>query len=165
MKTTYTWKKIKAGLIGIIALYFLLIFLGNIVDYGSNYTFVQHVLSMDTIFPNSTLTSRAITSPILWSISYRFIIIIEGITALLCGYAAVRLFLTRKQSTEYTKAKQRAYWGLFIGFTLFALGFITIGGEWFAMRQSEIRNGLNSATRNMTMIGIVLLAVASKDED
>ena len=135
------------------------------MDYGSNYAFVQHVLSMDTIFPDSTLTSRAITSPILWSIGYRFIILIEGITALVCGYAAIRMFMTKKTPIQYTQAKQWAYWGLFGGFSLFALGFITIGGEWFAMRQSDIRNGLSSATRNMTMIGIVLLVVASKDED
>ena len=99
------------------------------------------------------------------TIGYWSIILIEGATALICGIAAVLMFKDRKNPIQYLKAKQWAYWGLFIGFTLFALGFITIGGEWFAMRQSDTRNGLSSATRNMTMIGFVLLALASKDED
>jgi predicted small integral membrane protein len=42
----------------------------NIVDYGSNYQFVQHVLSMDTTFPDNALKGRAITDPRLWQAAY-----------------------------------------------------------------------------------------------
>jgi len=34
----------------------------NIADYGSNYAFVQHVLSTDTTFPDTALRDRAITA-------------------------------------------------------------------------------------------------------
>ena len=32
----------------------------NIVDYGSNYEFVRHVLSMDTTFSGNALMDRAV---------------------------------------------------------------------------------------------------------
>ena len=51
----------------LIGLFSLLVGVDNIIDYGTNYAFVQHVMSMDTVFPNSTLTWRAITSPALLS--------------------------------------------------------------------------------------------------
>src|SRR5262249_62330262 len=42
----------------------------NVVDYGANYEFVRHVLSMDTIFPDDSLKHRAITDPRLWRAAY-----------------------------------------------------------------------------------------------
>jgi len=42
---------------------------------------------------------------------------------------------------------------------LFGAGFIGIGGEWFAMWQSEDWNGLDAATRAFTLSGIVLLVI------
>ncbi len=42
----------------------LLTMFGNITDYGSNFAFVQHVMSMDTIFSESRLRYRAITRPV-----------------------------------------------------------------------------------------------------
>ncbi|HWK37909.1 MAG TPA: DUF2165 family protein, partial [Hyphomicrobium sp.] len=53
----------KVLLVLMIGLFSLLVGLDNIVDYGTNYAFVQHVMSMDTVFPTSTLTWRAVTSP------------------------------------------------------------------------------------------------------
>jgi predicted small integral membrane protein len=43
-----------------LAIFALLVCLNNLMDYNSNYTFVQHTLSMDTVFPENTLKSRAI---------------------------------------------------------------------------------------------------------
>lgn len=42
---------------------------------------------------------------------------------------------------------------------LFGAGFLAIGGEWFAMWQSKSWNGLEAATRNVTLAGIALLVV------
>ena len=36
-----------------LALFADLVAIDNVLDYGSNYTFVSHVLSMDTTFPDS----------------------------------------------------------------------------------------------------------------
>ena len=42
---------------------------------------------------------------------------------------------------------------------LFGAGFLAIGGEWFAMWQSKDWNGLEAATRNVTLAGIALVVV------
>ena len=55
----------KAALVAAIALFASLVAFGNVTDYNTNFVFVQHVLSMDTIFPFSTIKYRAITAPSL----------------------------------------------------------------------------------------------------
>jgi predicted small integral membrane protein len=64
----------KALLVLMVGLFSLLVGADNIVDYGTNYAFVEHVMAMDTIFPNSTLTWRSITSDRLNEIAYALII-------------------------------------------------------------------------------------------
>ena len=49
----------KSLLVGSVALFALLVALNNVIDYGSNFPFVQHVLSMDTTFPDNTPRHRA----------------------------------------------------------------------------------------------------------
>ena len=41
----------KASLVAAMALLLALVAFNNIVDYGDNWTFVQHVMAMDSIFP------------------------------------------------------------------------------------------------------------------
>jgi predicted small integral membrane protein len=50
---------------------------------------VQHALSMDTGFPETTIRYRAVTSPSLQQAAYAAIIAGETITALLCGLGVV----------------------------------------------------------------------------
>ena len=38
-----------------------LVAIDNVIDYGTNFSFVEHVLSMDTTFTTNTLRWRAIT--------------------------------------------------------------------------------------------------------
>src|SRR6187401_1862253 len=85
----------KVLLVLLIGLFSLLVGADNIVDYGTNYAFVQHVMSMDTVFPNSTLTWRAITSPALHHASYAAIIAAELLTGILCVIGAWRLWQAR----------------------------------------------------------------------
>jgi hypothetical protein len=57
----------KILLVGALASYAFIVAYDNIVDYGSNYQFVRHVLSMDTTFPDNALIHRAITNERVWS--------------------------------------------------------------------------------------------------
>ena len=66
-----------------LAAFAFMVTFGNITDYSSNFTFVQHVLSMDTTFPGNKLMYRAITNGTLWNAAYWFIILGEGLTSLL----------------------------------------------------------------------------------
>ena len=57
-----------------LALFCLLVAYDNVTDPHSNYEFVQHVMSMDTTFPDNKLMYRSVTNPILWQIVYALII-------------------------------------------------------------------------------------------
>ena len=81
----------KAVLVASIALFATLVAFGNLTDYGTNFVFVRHVLSMDTILPNSQIGYRAITSPALHHLAYALIIAAEALTALLCWIGAFAL--------------------------------------------------------------------------
>ena len=68
----------KASLVGAMALLLGLVAFNNIVDYGDNWAFVQHVMGMDTVFPNSTQRWRAIHSAPLQQLFYLAIIADRG---------------------------------------------------------------------------------------
>jgi predicted small integral membrane protein len=58
-----------------LGLYFVLIGFSNITDYGTNFKFVQHVLSMDSIPFDSKVMWRAITAPWVHHAAYGAIIV------------------------------------------------------------------------------------------
>ncbi|KAA0690255.1 DUF2165 domain-containing protein [Neorhizobium sp. P12A] len=146
----------KVALIAAIALFFTLVAFGNITDYGSNWLFVQQVLSMGTTFANSNLHWRAIANPTLQEAGYLSIIAVETVTPLLLWVGTVRL-LAVVRSDEFGRRKSLAAAGLTLGILLFAVGFISVGGEWFAMWQSQIWNGEQKAFDFIAMIGVVMV--------
>ena len=62
---TLTIRLAQSLFVAYIGVFGLLTAFDNITDYGSNFAFVRHVMSMDTIFPESHLRYRAITGPAL----------------------------------------------------------------------------------------------------
>ena len=128
--------------------------------------FVQHVLSMDTIFPSSTIKYRATTSPALHHAAYALIIGAEAAVAGLCWLGAYALWRhLRADAATFNRAKMFAVAGLTLGFLLWQVGFMTIGGEWFGMWQSQQWNGVPSAFRFVLVILGVLILVAMRDEE
>jgi predicted small integral membrane protein len=81
----------KAVLVFAIALFYTILVLNNITDYGSNYEFVRHVLMMDSTLPGNHLMWRAVNSPLVHTVFYIGIIAWESVTMLLCWWAGVRL--------------------------------------------------------------------------
>jgi predicted small integral membrane protein len=154
----------KALLVLLIGLFSLLVGVDNIIDYGTNYAFVAHVMTMDTVFPTTTLTWRAITSPALHHAAYAVIIASELLTGALCTWGAVRLWQARNQPAGYfNRAKDVAVAGLVCGFGLWFFGFLTVGGEWFQMWQSATWNGQEAAFRFIASIGLVLIFLNQRD--
>jgi predicted small integral membrane protein len=149
-----------------IALFASLVAFGNITDYNTNFAFVQHVLSMDTIFPFSTIKYRAITDPTLHRAAYLLIITTEAAVAVLCWIgAAVLVRHIRAEAQAFNRAKMFAVFGLTLGFLLWQVGFMSIGGEWFGMWQSQQWNGVPSAFRFVMVIIAALIFVALPDQD
>jgi len=156
----------KAMMVAAIALFASLCAFGNLTDYNTNFEFVQHVLSMDTIYPFSTIKYRAITSPELHHAAYAAIIAAEAATAVLCWIGAAMLTRhLRADAGTFNRAKTFAVIGLTLGFLLWQVGFMSIGGEWFGMWQSQQWNGVPSAFRFLMTIIAVLIFVAMPDQE
>lgn len=156
----------KIMLVAAVALLLSLISFGNLTDYKTNLVFVQHVLSMDTIYPFSAIRYRAITNPALHQVAYMVIIAVEVITAMLCWIGAIRLARrVRADAALFNRAKTVAIAGLTLGFLLWQVGFMSIGGEWFGMWQSQEWNALPSAFRFLMIFVTVLIFVAMPDQN
>jgi len=140
-----------------LAIFALLVCLNNLMDYNSNYAFVQHTLSMDTVFPENTMKYRAILDPFVWNLVYGLIIFAEFLTGLLLFIGAIVLLKNIHSPLEFKRAKNWAYLGYMVGFFLWFFGFIVIGGEWFCMWQSEKWNGIEAAFRFVVIIMFTLL--------
>jgi len=151
----------KIILIGILALYFTIVAIGNITDYATNYQFVEHVLMMDTTFNSPNLMYRSMTSPIIHSIFYWIIILTEVIVAILLWAGELKLLSKNKKRQE--KGILYARRGVILSMILWFGYFITIGGEWFAMWQSSTWNGLDPAFRMFVISGIIFLIIIHKD--
>src|SRR6266540_1395992 len=156
----------KIALVAAVAVHATLVAFGNITDYGTNLAFVQHVLSMDTIFPNATIRYRAITNPLLHHAAYAVIIATETAAAVLCWIGAFRLLrVIRRDGRTFNQAKMLAVAGLTLGLLLWQVGFMSIAGEWFGMWMSQQWNSIPSAFRLVvTRLGI-LIFVAMPDGD
>ncbi len=156
----------KALLVLLIGLFSLLVGVDNIVDYATNYAFVEHVMEMDTIFPDSTLKWRAITSDTLNHATYALIIAVEIVTGLLCVAGALRLWQARGESAaQFNASKRVAMAGLVLGLALWFFGFMTVAGEWFQMWQSKTWNGQEAAFRFVVCIGLVLIFLNQHDDE
>ena len=154
----------KTALVAAVALFMSLVAFGNVTDYGSNFAFVQHVLSMDDTFKSPTLMWRAITTPALHHAAYAAIIAWEALTAMVLWIGALRLWAARgRDAAAFAQAKGVAIVGLTMGFLLWVTGFITVGGEWFAMWQSKTWNGQGAAHVFLTFTGIALLHLSQED--
>jgi predicted small integral membrane protein len=154
----------KAAMVAAVALFASLVAFGNITDYGTNLAFVEHVLSMDTIFPSSTIKYRAITEPALHHAAYALIIATEIAVAVLCwGGAFILARNIRSDAQAFNRRKGVAIAGLLLGFLLWQVGFMAIGGEWFGMWMSAQWNGVPSAFRFVATIALVLIFVAMPD--
>ena len=149
-----------------LASFAFLVTFNNITDYGSNYNFVMHVMSMDTTFPGNALMYRSITSPALWAVAYWAIIFAEGVTCVLFLVAAWRLWQARNLSgAEFDAAKSSVALAAMVGFLVWFFGFMVVGGQWFAMWQSPNWNGQEAAFKFYVTIMAVLIYVNQRDHD
>ena len=155
----------KVLMTAMLAAFAFIVTYDNLVDYGSNYEFVKHVLSMDTTFPGNSLMDRAITNPTAWSVAYAALITGEGLTFILLTVGTVTLIRAlRRPAADFNRVKAWMIAGATAGFGVWFFAFM-VGGEFFAMWQSKIWNGQEAAFRfYMALIG-VLIFVNQTDTD
>ena len=157
---------VKIALVAAIALYLGIVVLNNLTDYGSNFEFVRHVLSMDTTFPDNRLKWRALTSPVIHHVFYATIILWETASTIAIAVGAWKLWNKRQApAAEFNAAKSFAVGALGLNLLLWFVAFLSVGGEWFVMWQSQVWNGQSAAFRMFACIGIVLLFLRTPDTD
>lgn len=143
-----------------------LVAIDNVIDYGTNYSFVEHVLSMDTTFTTNTLRWRAITEPALWHAAYWVIIIGEALTGAAYTIGAFMMARVLRASGEtFNQSKHFVYLATALGFLVWFFGFMVVGGEWFSMWQSPQWNGQEAAFRFYVAVLGVGIFIALQDRD
>jgi predicted small integral membrane protein len=149
---------VKIIMVAALALFAFLVTFNNVTDYDANFRFVRHVLSMDTTFPDNPLAYRAITDPLLWHLGYGVIIFGEGLTCSAFTVAAVELsYSVRSDANRFRRSKRFVFIGAGLGFLVWFFGFMAIGGEWFAMWQSQTWNSQQAAFRfYVTLLGVLV---------
>jgi predicted small integral membrane protein len=154
----------KAVLVFAIALFYTILVLNNITDYGSNYEFVRHVLMMDSTFPGNHLMWRAVDAPRVHTAFYIGIIAWESVTMLLCWWAGVRLLKScRADRAQFAAALDIAVIALTTSLLMWLVAFLDVGGEWFLMWQSKMWNGQEEAFRMFTIVAVVFLVVVQRE--
>lgn len=138
----------------------LLVAVDNVLDYDTNWQFVQHVLSMDSMepwFTGSTIRTRAITSPFWQQAGYITIITGEFITGLLCSLGGLALLYGAFKSAQktITTGKNLFIAGCIPAVLVWYTGFAVVGGEYLAMWANQ----WNGQTKAYTFISFILLSL------
>jgi predicted small integral membrane protein len=156
----------KIALVTGVAFFYALIVFGNLADPNSNYQFVRHVLMMDTTFPGNHSLWRAIDAAWMHKAFYATIIAWELATTVLLGWGAARMLRARRATAaEFRAASRLAQSGLALSLLMWLVAFLVVGGEWFLMWQSAAWNGQQAAARNFTVVALVMLVVAQREEE
>ena len=163
--TSFLLRLVKIISVAAIGLMAALIVTGNITDYSTNYFFVEHVMKMDTIFPESHVHYRGIHSAAIYHAAYVFIILLETVMSFCCLKGSWKMFRNlKKDAVVFHASKNWAVAGIITGILVWFLGFEVIGGEWFAMWQSATWNGLGAAERVLAFIAFVLILLHLREE-
>ena len=156
----------KVAMTAALAAFAFIVTYDNIVDYGTNYEFVKHVLSMDTTFPGNALMGRAITDPRIWALGYGAVIVAEGVVFILLAVATFSMLMAlRAPAASFQRAKVWLVVGVTAGFMVWFFGFMVVAGEYFAMWQSKTWNGQEAAFRFYVTLLAVLIFVNQKDDE
>ncbi|QEL56450.1 DUF2165 family protein [Chromobacterium paludis] len=143
-----------------IGLFGLMVASGNLLDYDSNWQFVRHVLSMDTMQPwfhGEALRGRAIHDETIQRLAYAAIIAGELAVGALCAAGGAMLLAAVCPARRVWLARGKACFtlGAALAILVWHTGFAVIGGEYFAMWANQF-NGQFSA---YAFSGIALLAL------
>ncbi|MDA0349688.1 MAG: DUF2165 domain-containing protein [Verrucomicrobia bacterium] len=147
-------------------LFLSLVVFNNLTDYGSNYAFVEAVLSMNSTFEGNSGMWRAIESPIIHHLFYWVIIFWELVAMTIIGFGVLKLWKNRFSCAAlFNQSKDLAAVGLTVSLLQWFVAFLIIGGEWFLMWQSKIFNGQDAAMRMFVVMGICLIFLLLKDDE
>jgi predicted small integral membrane protein len=156
----------KALLLAGLALFYTLVVFNNLTDPDSNYQFVRHVLSMDSMPPDNHSLWHALPSPTIHTVFFASIIAWEAVTMVLLWWGSAKLARSlRLAPADFHAAKRIPVIALALSMLMWLVAFLSIGGEWFFMWQSRTWNGQEAAFRMFTVAGVVFLILIQPETD
>lgn len=170
MSRTPNWSfwrtaRVLASLVVLMAAaYYLVVATDNITNpvnpTGSNWPFVQGVLSGDGTAPGNGFEWRFIDADWFHGLAYAGIIIGETVAAIALIGGGILGLRRSADSAMWERSQRWTLVGAFFGLMVFFFGFIVVGGNWFVMYQNAKWNGLEPAFQNtVTTLLAVLLVV------
>lgn len=155
----------KAILMAYISFFGMLVMIQNFTDYNSNYTYVAHILSMDTTIGNENIRYRAIESAMIHHRIYWFIITMEVTYTVLCLIGAYQLFRNINAPAEvFHEAKKFSIMGILAAIFIYYVCLQTMGVEWFDMDTSQSWNAKDWARHIVDFIFPVMIYITLKVE-
>ena len=152
----------KALIAFFVGFFCLIVGYGNIVDYETNFSFVQHVLSMDDMepfFDGKNIIHRAITSPLWHHIFYNLIILFELLAGILCVMGAIIMFIN-VQKNNFSLGQAFFIGGATIAVAVWYFGFAVVGGEWFAMWANKWNGQMKAYTFSLfIMLSVIYILI------
>jgi predicted small integral membrane protein len=146
-----------------VAAYYSVVAFDNITNpvnpNGSNWPFVQGVLSGDGVPADSGFQWRFIDATWFQAFGYILVITGETLTAILLLIAGFLGLRNSRSCPRWGHAQKWTYVGGLTGLGVFFFGFMTVGGNWFIMYLNSKWNGLEPAFQNSVMTVSMMILV------
>ena len=139
-------RRIKTGFSLLVGSYLGMVVFNNVTDYDTNFQFVTMVAKMSDVFSAPRNNWRHVDAEIVHHAFYIGIILLELVIAALLLLGAYRMKKSMDSDAEvFLAAKRYTSIGLSLGVFLWFFVFLTVGGEWYLMWQSEKWNAQGNA--------------------
>jgi len=122
-----------------------LVAIANILNFNANYQFVQHTLTMNSMFNASAVEYRTIINPTSHLISYVVIIIAELLAGTF-GLIGGIIMAKNINKEDFSQGQVFFLFGGTIATALWYLGFAVNGGEWFSMWANQWNGQIKAYT-------------------
>ncbi|GAA2612694.1 DUF2165 domain-containing protein [Streptomyces axinellae] len=139
------------------ALYFLVVAFDNLTNPASNWEFVKGVLSGDGMAEGNGFEWREIHATWFAAVVYAVVIAGETAAGVLLLHGGACGLLRRARSAAWERAQRTVLAGGVVGLLIFFLGFVVIGGNWFAMYLNDKWNGMDPAFQNTVVVLFTLV--------
>ncbi|MSO26514.1 MAG: DUF2165 domain-containing protein [Candidatus Nanopelagicales bacterium] len=126
---------------------------------GSNWSFVQGVISGDGVPADSGFQWRFVDATWFQAIGYVGVIAGEASTGILLLIAGVKGLRNSSTCPRWGHTQKWTYVGGIVGLAVFFFGFMVVGGNWFIMYLNSKWNGLEPAFQNAVMALLMLILV------
>lgn len=158
-------RRIKTAFSLMVGLYLGMIVFNNLTDYNSNFQFVSMVAGMSDVFSAPRNNWRHVDSAFVHHAFYAGIIALEFVIAVLLILGAYRMKKNLAGNAGvFAHAKRYTSIGLALGVFLWFFVFLTVGGEWYLMWQSEKWNAQGNAF-SLTLCFLLFLVFHNQQDE